>query len=77
MDWSNIIVAVIAAAGGAVGAVISNNKRLSVFEAVVTTKLDAITDGQKRMEDRLDAHNHFNDRITRLEVLEAERSKPK
>lgn len=73
MDWTNIIVAVIAAAGGAVGAVISNNKRLSVFEAVVMAKLDSVTAGQKKLEDRLDAHNHFNDRITRLEVLMEER----
>ena len=69
MDWTSILVAVIAAAGGFLGAVISNNKRLSVFEAIITTKLDQVQAGQKKLEDRIDAHNHFNDRITRLEVL--------
>lgn len=69
MEWTDIIVAVIAAAGGAIGAVISNNKRLSVFEAVIATKLDQLQEGQKKLEERIEQHNHFNDRITRLEVL--------
>ena len=75
MDWTDIIVAVIAAAGGAIGAIISNNKRLSVFEAVITTKLDQVQAGQKKLEDRIDQHNHFNDRITKLEVQMEERTK--
>ncbi len=73
MDWTDIIVAVIAAAGGAVGAIISNAKRLSVFEAVVTTKLDNIIETQKQQSARIDAHNHLNERITKLEVMMEER----
>lgn len=73
MDWTNIIVAVIAAGGGAIGAIISNNKRLSVFEAVVSTKLDGIAETQKRQDAKIDAHNHLNERITRLEVMMDER----
>ena len=75
MDWTTIIVAVIAAAGGAIGAVISNNKRLSVFEAVIATKLDQLQEGQKKLDERIEQHNHFNDRITKLEVQMEERSK--
>lgn len=75
MDWENIITAVIAALGGFFGAIVSNNKRLSVFEAVITTKLDVLQEGQKNLEGRLDAHNHFNDRITKLEVKMEERDR--
>ena len=69
MDWTEIIVGVVAAAGGFFGAVVSNNKRLSVFEAVVSTKIDSIIEAQKQQAARIDAHNHLNERITRLEVL--------
>lgn len=75
MDWTEIVVGVVAAAGGFFGAVISNNKRLSVFEAVVSTKLDSIIETQKQQSARIDAHNHLNERITRLEVLAEEAKK--
>lgn len=77
MDWTDIIIALIAAAGGAVGAIISNNKRLSVFEAVVTTKLDVVIETQKQQGERIDQHNHLNERITKLEVMMDERSREK
>lgn len=73
MDWTEIVVAVIAALGGFIGAVVSNNKRLSVFEAVVTTKLDTVIATQKQQGERIDQHNHLNERITRLEVMMEER----
>ena len=76
MDWTEIVVGVVAAAGGFLGAVISNNKRLSIFEAVVSTKLDSIIDTQKQQAAKIDAHNHLNERITRLEVI-AEEAKRK
>lgn len=75
MDWTSIAVAIIAALGGFFGAVVTNNKRLSVFEAVITTKLDTVIDTQKQQGERIDQHNHLNERITKLEVLMEERSK--
>lgn len=65
MDWTEIIVALIAGAGGFLGAVVSNNKQL----AVLSTKLDAVKEDIAAQGRRIDAHNHLNERITRLEAL--------
>ena len=69
MNWTEIIVALIAAAGGYLGAVVSNNRQL----AVLSTKMDALKDELARQGARIDAHNHLNERITKLEVLAEER----
>ena len=71
MDWTAIIVALIAGAGGFVGAVVSNNKQL----AVLATKLDGLKEELTKQGQRIDAHNHLNERITTLEVLFKEREK--
>lgn len=76
MGWTEIIVAIIAGAVSAFGAIIANNKRTAVLQAVMETKLDSVIEQQKRQEERLDAHNHLNERVTRLEVLLEERGKP-
>ena len=73
MDWTDIIVALIAGAVSAFTAVIANNKKMSVFQAVVETKLDNIIETQKTQAARIDAHNHLNERITKLEVMMDER----
>ncbi len=72
MDWTEIIVAVIAGAGGFLGAVVSNNKQL----AILATKLDGLKEELNRQGQRIDQHNHLNERITALEVLIKERDKP-
>jgi uncharacterized coiled-coil protein SlyX len=64
MDWIDLIVAVIAAAGGFCGSVVANNKQV----AVLAVKLDGLTAQLRRLEERVDAHNHLNERITALEV---------
>lgn len=69
MDWTSIIVAIIAAAGGYLGSLVSNNKHLAVLE----TKLDGLKEELTRQGSRIDAHNHLNERITKLEVLMEER----
>lgn len=71
MDWTEIIVALIAGAGGFLGAVVSNNKQL----AVLATKLDGLKEELTKQGQRIDAHNHLNERITTLEVLIKERDK--
>ena len=71
MDWTAIIVALIAAAGGYLGAVVSNNKQL----AVLSTKMDGIKEEMTKQGQRIDAHNHLNERITKLEVMMEEREK--
>lgn len=71
MDWTDIVVAVIAASGGFFGAVISNNKQL----AIVQTKLDAVKEELTRQGARIDAHNHLNERLTAVEVQLKEREK--
>ena len=71
MDWIDIVVAVIAASGGFLGAVVSNNKQL----AILGTKLDGVKEELTRQGQRIDAHNHLNERITKLEVLIDERNK--
>ena len=70
MDWAEIIVALIAGAGGFLGAVVSNNKQL----AVLATKLDALKEELARQSSRIDQHNHLNERITKLEVKMEERT---
>ena len=72
MNWTEIIVAVIAAAGGYLGAVVSNNKQL----AILGTKLDGVKEELARQGQRIDAHNHLNERITKLEVMMEERRTP-
>lgn len=69
MNWTDIIVALIAAGGGYLGAVVSNNKQL----AVLGTKLDGLKEELTRQGQRIDQHNHLNERITKLEVLMDER----
>jgi len=69
MDWTSIIVAIIAAAGGYIGSLVSNNKHLAVLE----TKLDALKEELTKQGNRIDQHNHLNERITKLEVLMEER----
>ena len=69
MDWTSIIVAIIAAAGGYLGSLVSNNRHLAVLE----TKLDGLKEELTRQGARIDAHNHLNERITKLEVLMEER----
>lgn len=71
MDWTDIIVAVIAASGGFLGAVITNNKQL----AILATKLDAVKEELTRQGARIDAHNHLNERLTAVEVKLKEREK--
>ena len=75
MDWTVIVAALIAAVGGYAGARVSSNKQIAVFQAVMTERLDNINDRLDKQDTRLDQHNHFNDRLTRLEVIEAERSR--
>lgn len=69
MDWTSIVVAIIAAAGGYLGSLVSNNKHLAVLE----TKLDGLKEELTRQGARIDAHNHLNERITKLEVQMEER----
>ena len=70
MNWTDIAVAFIAASGGFLGAVISNNKRLAVLEAKLEVKLDSIEKKMDEHSKRIDAHNHLNERLTKLEVLQ-------
>ena len=71
MNWTEILVALIAAAGGYLGAVVSNNKQL----AILSTKLDGLKEELNRQGQRIDAHNHLNERLMKLEVLVDERAK--
>ena len=64
MEWTNIIVAVIAAAGGFFGCVLTNNKQL----AIVATKLDSLKEELQRQSARIDAHNHLSERLIAVEV---------
>lgn len=71
MNWTDIIIALIAATGGFLGSVLSNNKQL----AIVQTKLDAVKEELAKQGARIDEHNHLNERLTVLEVKEKEREK--
>lgn len=64
MEWSNIIVAIIAAFGGCIGTMISNNRRLAVIE----TKLDGIKEQQQQQATKLDSYAQLSERLTALEV---------
>ncbi|MBO7449402.1 MAG: hypothetical protein J6U54_03450 [Clostridiales bacterium] len=72
MDWTEIVVAIVAAAGGCLGAIVSNNRHLAVLE----TKLDALKEELVKQGNRIDQHNHLNERITKLEVMMEERKSP-
>lgn len=72
MNLTEIIVALIAAGGGYLGAVVSNNKQLAVLSA----KMDALKEELARQGRRIDQHNHLNDRLTKLEVMMEERRTP-
>ena len=72
MDWTEIIVAAIAGAGGFLGAIVSNNKQL----AILATKMDTLKEELNRQGQRIDQHNHLNERLTALEVIIKERDKP-
>lgn len=65
MDWTEIVVALIAGAGGFIGAIVSNNRQL----AVLSTKLDGLKEDLAQQGRRIDAHNHLSERISRLEAL--------
>ena len=71
MNWTEIIVALIAAAGGYLGAVVSNNKHLAILE----TKLDAIKEDLAEHSRRIDQHNHLNERLTAVEITLKERER--
>lgn len=71
MDWTEIIVAIIAGAGGFLGAVVSNNKQLAVLQ----TKLEAIKEELTKQGQRIDQHNHLNERLTAVEITLKEREK--
>lgn len=68
MDWGSIIVAVIAAAGGFLGSLLSNNRQL----AIVSTKLDMLKEELDKQANRLDQravlYDKLNERITALET---------
>lgn len=64
MNWVDIIVAVIAAAGGFLGSVISNNKQV----AILATKIDNIKEELTKQGQRIDAHNHLNERLIAVEI---------
>lgn len=50
MNWTDIIIALIAAAGGFAGSVISNNKQVAVLAA----KLDAVKEELTKQAARID-----------------------
>lgn len=64
MEWTNIIVAIIAAAGGFFGCVLTNNKQL----AIVQTKLDALKEELERQSARIDGYTTLNERLITVEV---------
>lgn len=65
MDWINVLVALIAASGGFLGAVISNNKQV----AILATKLDAVKEELAKQGQRIDQHNHLSERLTAVEII--------
>ena len=71
MEWADVIIAPIAASGGFLGSVLSNNKQL----AIVQTKLDTVKEELTKQGFRIDRHNHLNERLTVLEVKEKERER--
>lgn len=71
MDWTDVIVALIAASGGFLGAVVSNSKQLAIMQ----TKLESLKEELTKQGDRIDQHNHLNERITKLEIILEERER--
>lgn len=71
MNWTDIIIALIAATGGFLGSVMSNNKQL----AIVQTKLDTLKEELTRQGQRIDQHNHLNERLTAVEITLKERER--
>lgn len=71
MNWTDIIVAVVAASGGFIGAVLSNNKQV----AILATKIDSLKEELTRQGQRIDQHNHLNERLTAVEITLKERGK--
>lgn len=64
MNWVDVLVAVIAALGGFLGSVISNNKQV----AILSTKIDNIKEELEKQGQRIDAHNHLNERLIAVEI---------
>lgn len=64
MDWTPIVVAVIAAFGGFLGSVLSNNKQV----AVLAERIDALKEELERQGQRIDQHNHLNERLAKVEA---------
>lgn len=67
MDWTSIIIAVITAISAGVGVYFSNRKSASLIEYRM-----------EQLEQKVDTHNRFGDRIVLLEqfeVLQKERNK--
>lgn len=79
-NWITLISTVLGF-GGTIATVViqtrSSNReitaKLETQQAVTETKLQTIEDKVEQLGKRVDAHNHFNDRITRLEVKEEAR----
>jgi len=71
MNWTDIIIALIAATGGFFGSVMSNNKQL----AIVQTKLDTLKEELTRQGQRIDQHNHLTERLTAVEITLKERER--
>ncbi len=71
MNWTDIIVAAVAASGGFLGAVLSNNKQV----AILATKIDSLKEELTRQGQRIDQHNHLNERLTAVEITLKERGK--
>ncbi len=69
MNWTDIIIALIAAAGSFAGSVISNNKQVAVLAA----KLDAVKEELTKQAARIDQHNHLNERLIAVEIQLRER----
>lgn len=65
MNWTDIIIALIAASGGFLGAVVSNNKQV----AILATKLDAVKEELSKQGQRIDQHNHLSERLTAVEII--------
>mgnify|MGYP002516818379 CR=1 FL=1 len=61
---ASIITAIISAAGAFMGAVLTVNKKMAVLE----TKLDGMKEDINKLSDRVDQHNHFNERMVKVEV---------
>lgn len=61
---ATILTALISAIGAFMGAVLTFNKKLAVLE----TKLDDLKGDVNKLSDRVDQHNHFNERMVKLEV---------